>query len=147
VNDSIYNAATKDVYLYAPSAGPKVGDTKGGDFYLNAGRGTGTGTPGDFVFKTSTALGSSNRTVQTLTSRWWIKGGTGTLSNEASPSSSAIVNVASTTQGVLIPRMTKTQRDAISSPATGLMVYQTDNTPGLRVWNGTNWMRYTETAD
>jgi hypothetical protein len=43
--------------------------------------------------------------------------------------------------------MTKTQRDAISSPATGLMIYQTDNTPGLRVYNGTNWMRYTETAD
>jgi len=60
---------------------------------------------------------------------------------------SAKVDIQSTTQGVVLPRMTKTQRDAISSPTTGLMVYQTDNTPGLRVWNGTNWMRYTETAD
>lgn len=29
----------------------------------------------------------------------------------------------------------------------GMAIYQTDNTPGLRVWNGTNWMRFTETAD
>jgi hypothetical protein len=65
----------------------------------------------------------------------------------SSPAASAKLDIVSTTQGVLLPRMTKTQRDAISSPATGLMVYQTDNTPGLRVWNGTNWMRYTETAD
>ncbi len=60
---------------------------------------------------------------------------------------SSILEVQSTTRGLLLPRMTKTQRNAISSPAAGLMVYQTDNTPGLRVWNGSNWMRFTETAD
>lgn len=60
---------------------------------------------------------------------------------------SAILNITSTTQGLLLPRMTKAQRDAIPSPATGLMIFQTDNTPGLRTYNGTNWMRYTETAD
>ncbi len=65
----------------------------------------------------------------------------------ASPSASSILDITSTTKGFLPPRMTKTQRDAISSPATGLVVYQTDNTPGLRCYNGTNWMRYTETAD
>jgi hypothetical protein len=65
----------------------------------------------------------------------------------AGPDSKAIVEISSTTQGFLLPRMTKTQRDAITSPPAGLMVYQTDNTPGLRVYNGTNWMRYTETAD
>ncbi len=59
----------------------------------------------------------------------------------------AQLTVTSTTRGLLLPRMTKTQRDAISSKVAGLAVYQTDNTPGLRVWNGTNWMRYTETAD
>jgi hypothetical protein len=60
---------------------------------------------------------------------------------------SAAFEVDSTTKGLLLPRMTKTQRDAIGSPAAGLMVYQTDNTPGLRVYNGTSWMRFTETAD
>lgn len=63
------------------------------------------------------------------------------------PDASSIIDIKSTTLGLLLPRMTKTQRDAISSPAAGLAVYQTDNTPGLRVYNGTNWMRYTETAD
>lgn len=70
-------------------------------------------------------------------------GGTPTRTN----TTAAIMEWQTTTQGLLLPRMTKTQRDAISSPVAGLMVYQTDNTPGLRVYNGTNWMRYTETAD
>ena len=37
-----------------------------------------------------------------------------------------LVEVSSTTQGLLPPRMTSTQRGAITSPATGLVVYQTD---------------------
>lgn len=60
---------------------------------------------------------------------------------------SAALQITSTTQGLLLPRMTKAQRDAIASPVAGLAIYQTDNTPGLRVYNGTNWMKYTETAD
>jgi hypothetical protein len=63
------------------------------------------------------------------------------------PVTSAALQVTSTTQGLLLPRMTKTQRDAISTPVAGLAIYQTDNTPGLRVYNGTNWMRFTETTD
>lgn len=59
----------------------------------------------------------------------------------------AKLQVDSTTQGVLLPRMTKTQRDAITTPIAGLAIYQTDNTPGLRIYNGSNWMKYTETAD
>ncbi len=59
----------------------------------------------------------------------------------------AAVEIQSVTQGFLLPRMTKTQRDAITAPVAGLAVYQTDNVPGLRVYNGTNWMAYTETAD
>ena len=53
------------------------------------------------------------------------------ISSSATPDASAILDVQSTTQGLLIPTMTKTQRDAISSPATGLMIYQTDNTAGF----------------
>jgi hypothetical protein len=63
------------------------------------------------------------------------------------PHASALLTLSSTTRGLLLPRMTKTQRDAISSPAAGLALFQTDNAPGLRCFNGTNWVRYTETND
>jgi len=43
-----------------------------------------------------------------------------------SPNTSAMLDVQSTTKGMLIPRMSSTQRAAIASPATGLLVY--DNT-------------------
>lgn len=54
----------------------------------------------------------------------------------AAPNSSSILEVKSTTKGVLIPRMTKAQRDAIVSPAQGLLIYQTNNTPGLYYYDG-----------
>jgi len=43
------------------------------------------------------------------------------------PDASAMLDVKSTTQGFLPPRMTTTQRDAISSAATGLIIYNTDD--------------------
>lgn len=49
---------------------------------------------------------------------------------------SAFVQMNSTTQGLLIPRMTASQRGAISSPAQGLLVYQTDSPAGFYVYNG-----------
>ncbi|MFN7099320.1 MAG: hypothetical protein ACK4M4_02945 [Flavobacterium sp.] len=42
------------------------------------------------------------------------------------PHASSILDVTSTTQGMLTPRMTTAQRNAITSPADGLMVYDTD---------------------
>lgn len=57
----------------------------------------------------------------------------------SSPDGSAMLDVTSTTQGILIPRMTQTQRDAISSPVEGLMIYQTDNTPGFYFYSGSSW--------
>jgi hypothetical protein len=35
--------------------------------------------------------------------------------------------------------MTKTQRDSIASPATGLLIFQTNSTPGFYDFNGTAW--------
>lgn len=46
------------------------------------------------------------------------------------PNSSAMLDVSSTSKGILIPRMTEAQRNAISNPAEGLMIYQTNNEPG-----------------
>jgi len=58
----------------------------------------------------------------------------------ADPDGSAMLDVKSTTQGMLIPRMDSTQRVAIASPATGLLVYQTDGTDGFYFYNGTEWV-------
>ncbi|NDI99984.1 hypothetical protein GWA97_12915 [Flavobacterium sp. LaA7.5] len=55
------------------------------------------------------------------------------------PNSSAQLDISSTDKGLLIPRMTETQRNAIATPASGLMIYQTDNTPGFYYYNGTTW--------
>jgi len=57
----------------------------------------------------------------------------------ASPNASAILDVNSTTQGVLIPRMTASQRAAIASPVAGLVIYQTNSNPGNYVFNGSTW--------
>ena len=45
-----------------------------------------------------------------------------------------------------MPRMTETQRDAISSPATGLMIYQTDGTVGFYYYNGGGWAEVAATS-
>lgn len=55
---------------------------------------------------------------------------------------SAILDVKSTAKGMLIPRMTKVQRNAIASPATGLLIYQTDDTTGFHYYNGTGWLTF-----
>ena len=51
---------------------------------------------------------------------------------------SAKLQVDSTTQGFLPPRMTTTQRDAIATPAAGLMIYNT-TTNKAQCYNGTAW--------
>ena len=62
--------------------------------------------------------------------------------NNENPDASAALDITSTTGGLLVPRMTNTQRDAISSPATGLMIYQTDGTVGFYYYNGSSWDTY-----
>jgi hypothetical protein len=51
---------------------------------------------------------------------------------------SAMLDVKSTTKGVLVPRMDKAQRELIAAPATGLLVYDTD-LGGFWFFNGTAW--------
>ena len=57
----------------------------------------------------------------------------------STPDGSAMLDVKSTNSGILIPRMTEAQKNDIYSPATGLMVYQTNGTPGFYYYNGSDW--------
>ena len=64
----------------------------------------------------------------------------------SNPSPSAIIDLSSSTQGVLVPRMTTVQMNAISVPVNGLLIYNTDcnnfyynsGTPGSPNWAAIN---------
>ena len=60
----------------------------------------------------------------------------------SSPSASAILDAQSTTKGVRMPNMTTTQKNAISSPAAGLMVFDT-TLAKLCVYSGSAWQTVT----
>ena len=73
---------------------------------------------------------------QTATSQSLSVNTTGAVAN-----ASSILDVSSTTKGVLIPRMTKTEKNAIAAPATGLLIYQTlPDSIGFQYYNGTVWV-------
>lgn len=63
-----------------------------------------------------------------------------------SPNSSAALDITSTNSGILIPRMTQAQRNAITTPATGLLIFQTDATAGFYYYNGSAWTPFTNSG-
>lgn len=75
--------------------------------------------------------------------------GTGIGTNGLFPSASALAEFNSTTKGVLLPRMTQTQMNAISSPANGLVIWNTDSVRLFSYNNPGGWrgLRYTNEAD
>lgn len=61
----------------------------------------------------------------------------------SAPVASALLDLTSTTKGFLTPRMTTTQRNAISSPANGLQIYSTSlNKPYF--YNSSAWVAYVD---
>ena len=97
----------------------------------------GTGTNNGSITGTSAltfAAGGTNQNVSILAS------GTGSVGiGTNSPSSSAALDVSSTAKGFLPPRLTTTQRDAITSPAEGLTIWNNINKQ-LEVYDGTYWV-------
>jgi len=56
----------------------------------------------------------------------------------SSADNSAMLDVQSTTKGILIPRLTTAQRILLSSPATGLLLFDTDEN-NFYFYNGSKW--------
>jgi hypothetical protein len=57
------------------------------------------------------------------------------------PDPSAILDINSIDKGLLIPRMSEVERDSIHNPATGLLIFQTDNDPFFYYYTGTQWKK------
>ena len=71
----------------------------------------------------------------------WASAVSAALSNiglGGTASADAVVNIISTTKGILIPRMTTTQRNAIGSPSTSLLIYNTTTTQ-YELYTGSTW--------
>lgn len=102
---------------------------------------TPTGTSSQYLMADGSVSSS------TLSNYLPLSGGnmTGQLSiGTNSPESSAVLNVASTTQGFLPPRMNKDQRNGINNPLAGLIVWckNCGENGELQVYNGTNWTNF-----
>lgn len=63
------------------------------------------------------------------------------------PHSSAQIEVVSSSKGALFPRMNESQRQAIPTPATGLLVYQTDAASGFYYFDGSQWLRLSTSSE
>lgn len=93
-------------------------------------------------------IGGSYSTVHKLT----VTGGIFVADASTSPESSAVLHAQSTSKGFLLPRMTYAQRNAISSPAVGLQIYQTDvsgaSPVGIKTHYGSGvWIKNTISFD
>ena len=62
------------------------------------------------------------------------------------PDSSAIMDVKSTTKGLLIPRMNTLQRDAIVNPAVGLQIFNIDDNT-ISFFDGVKWSKHGTQVD
>jgi hypothetical protein len=63
----------------------------------------------------------------------------------STPHPSAILELSSTTKGLLIPRLTEAERQALPDPATGLLIFNT-TTGELNFYNGSSWRRIPSNA-
>jgi hypothetical protein len=111
--------------------------TAGGSWFqmISTGSGNGEGA-GKLIFMKGTGPSSTSGNVMTFGS----SGNVGIATT--SPNASAALDVSSTTKGFLPPRMTLVQRNAITNPAQGLVVYCTDCSE-LQVYNGSFWANMT----
>jgi hypothetical protein len=92
------------------------------------------------IIRSFNAAGSDNQKLSFWASgfNFETNGGLHVSNNATGAVASAILQADSTTKGFLPPRMTTTQKNAISSPAAGLVVYDS-TTNKLCCYNGSSW--------
>jgi hypothetical protein len=110
--------SSANLSLFAPSANGT--DLVGSNFTLNAGRGSGTGYSGSFIFKTSNT-GTTGSVVQTLAERFRIDGPTGNVGiGTSSPSNT--LHVSATTDPVkFVGMQSSTDTDLLTIDGTGVV--------------------------
>ena len=123
LTDNLY-LATGPLFKYLTTAtGTVYQQTNGNHYWYNTPSGT-AGTTAS-ITQAMTLDASGNLGIGTTT-----------------PSASAILDAQSTTKGVRMPNMTTTQKNAIASPAAGLMVFDT-TLAKLCVYSGSAWQTIT----
>ena len=90
-------------------------------------------TKGSIVFQGNSGLTQDNNNFYYTASTSQLSLGTTT------PSTSALLQLESTNKGLLTPRMTQVQRDAIANPVIGLLIFDT-TTNGFENYNGSAWV-------
>ncbi|MGZ3983422.1 MAG: hypothetical protein ACXVJE_19495 [Mucilaginibacter sp.] len=128
----LHSNQTNDGGGTSPSVRLEKNDSGNGNFYIINGNGNLNLQAGSQMRFTYTGNGYN-------AGRLWNTGDW-TFQNQGTYTDipSALVSMNSTTQGLLIPSMTTTQKNAISSPATGLIVY--DNTLNAPAWYSSGWI-------
>lgn len=65
----------------------------------------------------------------------------------STPDASAQLEILSTSKGLLIPRMSLVQRNDINNPANGLLIYQTNDSPGFYFYSNGQWQKLANKSD
>lgn len=97
----------------------------------------------------SSVTGWTHMTVYPSNKQFDFRGASFTFINANSyttPDASALAQFESTAQGFLMPRMTTTQRNAIASPADGLMIYNV-TTHRFNIYENGSWFEEATTSD
>ncbi len=103
-------------------------------------------TPGTGINITGNTIANTSPTQWTTAANNIYYNGGSTGLGTATPDTSALLDITSSTKGILVPRMTGANKTAIVNPATGLLIYQTDGTAGFYYYSGAAWKAVTTAA-
>ncbi|MBK8683871.1 MAG: hypothetical protein IPN26_02185 [Bacteroidetes bacterium] len=105
--------------------------------YANSSGSAGSGLPNGTTTGNTTFW---NGTEWVINNNNLYNNGSGIGIGTNAPDASAKLDISSTTQGLLIPRMTTTQRNAIPMPALGLQIFNLDD-QCTDIYDGSNWIK------